>query len=402
MRTKRWMALALAAVAAAALVWVIARSRRSAAGAPSARGPDAQVRAAAVTVASAEQRDVPIYLDGIGSVAAFKTVTVKTQLDGRLDQVLFREGQPVRRGQVLAQIDPRPFQIQLEQAQGALHRDQAQLENARLVVERDRRLVAQKLIAQQQLDTDVAAAGQLEGAVQVDRAAIASAQLNLEYARITSPIDGVTGIRQVDPGNVVHPSDPGGIVIVTQIDPVAVLFTLPQDDLTPVAQELGRSGTLSVEVYARDGATLLGSGELGLIDNQINQATSTIRLKAVVPNPRHLLWPNQFVNARLRLTTRRDALVVPAVALQRGPAGAFVYVVGGDMTVSMRPVQVDLTQGEVAILAGGLRPGDRVVTDGQNQLRPGARVAPRQAPGGKNGLARVASDGGPPAASGNP
>jgi multidrug efflux system membrane fusion protein len=329
------------------------------------------------------RRDVPIYLEGLGNVVAFKTVTVKTQVDGRLEQVSFREGQPVRQGQVLAQIDPRPFQIQLQQARGALARDEAQLKNARVNVERDRQLIAQKLIPHQQLDTDTAAVGQLEGAVEIDRAAIGTAQLNLEYARIASPIDGVTGIRQVDPGNVVRAADASGIVVITQIDPAAVLFTLPQDHLTQVTQELAR-GALSVDVYSRDGGAQLGTGQLSLVDNQINQATSTLRLKAVVPNPKRRLWPNQFVNARLRLTVRKGALVVPAAAVQRGPAGTFVYVIGVDSTVSPRPVEIDTTEGDLALVASGVQDGERVVADGHNQLKPGSRVAVREP--GKSGV----------------
>lgn len=386
-RTGRRVAvLAVALVAAAAVVWgVRAHTTGARPAATPAHGPGSPPRAVPVAVAPVAQRDVPIYLEGLGNVTAFKTVTVKTQIDGRLDQVAFTEGRAVRRGDLLAQIDPRPYRIQLAQAQGALARDEAQLKNARLNVERDRELVAHKLIAQQQLDTDSAAAGQLEGTVQVDRAAIDAVLLNLDYTRITAPIDGVTGIRQVDPGNVVHAADPGGIVIVTQLDPIAIIFTLPQDQLTPVAQELVRTGTLPVDVTSRDGSTALGSGKLALIDNQINQATSTIRLKAEVPNPSHLLWPNQFVNVRLRLTTRKDALVVPVTALQRGPAGTFVYVVGADQTAAPRPIQVALTAGDVAIVASGVRPGERVVTDGQSQLRPGATVSAHEAappPGG--------------------
>jgi membrane fusion protein, multidrug efflux system len=365
-------------------------ARQATGGASPARSPDVQARPVSVSATRVERRDVPIFLDGLGNVTAFKTVTVKTQVDGRLDQVLFREGQAVRQGQVLAQIDPRPFQIQLHQAEGALARDEAQLKNARLNVERDRQLVAQKLIAQQQLDADVALAGQLEGAVQVDKAAIETARLNLDYARITAPLDGVTGIRVVDPGNVVHASDPNGIVVITQLDPIAVLFTLPQDQLTPVAEQLAR-GRMSVEAYSRDGSTLLGKGQLALIDNQINQATSTIRLKAIIPNPRRLLWPNQFVNVRLRLTTQAGALVMPATAVQRGPSGIFVYVIGSDSTVALRPIVLGSTQGDVAIVARGVQEGERVVVDGQNQLRPGSRVAPREA--GRPGGPKVAGDG---------
>jgi multidrug efflux system membrane fusion protein len=388
MRRGRVWLVAVAAVVATAVAWGIVRSRGAsrspadgrggatgggAAGA-GAGGPGARV--IPVTIAAAARRDVPIYLEGLGNVAAFRTVTVRTQVDGRLDAVLFQEGQLVRRGQVLARIDPRPFQAQLHQAEGALARDEAQLENVRLNVERDRELVAQKLVPQQQLDADVAAAGQLEGAVRMDHAALETARLNLDYARIVSPIDGVTGLRPIDAGNVVHPGDPGGIVVVTQLDPIAVVFTQPQDQLPAIAEQLAR-GKLAVDAFSRDGSTLLGSGELVAVDNQINATTATVRLKAILPNPRRVLWPNQFVNARLRLELRRGALVVPATALQRGPSGTFVYVAAADDTVASRPVSIDRVQGDVAIVASGLAEGDRVVVDGQNQLRPGAKVAPR-------------------------
>ena len=253
-------------------------------------------------------------------------------------------------------------------------------------------LATERLVPQQQADQQAAAVGQLEGARRVDEAAIATARLNPGYARITSPIDGVTGIRIVDAGNVVHAADSNGIVVVTQIDPIAVVFTLPQDQLTPVVTAQA-SGPLPVDAYARDGTTLLGQGRLEVIDNQINQATSTIRLKAELPNPRRLLWPNQFVNARLRLAVRRGALVMPPTAVQRGPAGTFVYVIGSDGTVAPRPVEIDTSQGDAVLVARGVEEGERVVVDGQNQLRPGSRVVtrePAKAPGG----VRVSSDGG--------
>jgi multidrug efflux system membrane fusion protein len=369
-----WVALGAAVFVCAALLALRGRSPGHGSTAPVS---GASLRPVPVAAAAVKREDVPVYLEGLGSVVAYKTVAVKPQVDGRLEQVLFREGQAVRRGDVLAQIDPRPFRIQLQQAQGALARDEAQLENARLNVQRDRELVAQKLIAPQQLDTDVATAGQFEGAVRIDRSAIATARLNLDYARIKSPIDGVTGIRQVDPGNVVHAADPNGIVVITQVDPIAVVFTLPQDELTAVATALA-SGPVAVDAFSGDGSTLLGSGRLELIDNQINQSTSTIRLKAILPNPRRLLWPNQFVNARLHLATRRGALVVPAQAVQRGPGGAFVYVIGPDMTASPRPVRVEATQGALAIVASGVAEGERVVAEGQNLLKPGSRVAVRE------------------------
>jgi multidrug efflux system membrane fusion protein len=391
---RRWLiAGTVAAVVIAAVVVVRQRTAPQAGG----RGPDpAASRAVPVAVAPVVRRDVPVYLDGLGNVAANATVSVKTQVDGRLDAVLFREGQAVRRGDVLAQIDPRPFQAALAQAEGALARDQAQLRNAQLNVARDRQLVAEKLIAQQQLDTDLAAAGQLEGAVRMDQAAIETARLNLSYARIVSPIDGVTGIRQVDPGNLVRASDTTGIVVVTQIDPIAVIFTLPQDQLGPVAEQQAR-GPLPVEAFSRDGSTLLGAGTLAVIDNQINAATSTIRLKALLPNPRHALWPNQFVNARLRLAVRKGALTVPVTAVQRGPSGVFVYALAGDGTAAQRPVTLEATQGDLALVAKGLEEGDRVVVEGQNQLRPGAKVVPREA-GAPAG--RPAGGGGAPGAAG--
>lgn len=339
-----------------------------------------------VLPATVVRRDVPVYLEGIGNVVAYKTVTVRSLVDGRLVQVLFSEGQAVRKGEVLAQIDPRPFQVQLHQAEGALARDRAQLENANLVVKRDKELVGKKLIAQQQLDSDQAIAGQTDGAVRIDQAAMRSARLNLDYARITSPVDGVTGVRLVDPGNVVHAADPGGIVVVTQLDPVAVIFNLPQDELPRISDQMAH-GKLAVEVYGRDGATALGKGELELIDNQINQATSTLRLKAIVPNPERHLWPNQFVKARLLLTTRKGALVVPASTLQRGPDGTFVYVIGTDQTVTVRPVEAVSPAGDLAVVDKGLSEGEMVVADGQNQLRPGSKVSVREsgAQGGGRG-----------------
>jgi membrane fusion protein, multidrug efflux system len=393
MTRRRWVMGAVGALAIVGVLWgVHRRSAVQPGGAGSATGERQPARAIPVAVATAARRDVPIFLEGLGTVVANKTVTVRPQVDGRLEAVLFREGQAVRRGDVLAQIDPRPFQAQLHQAEGALARDRAQLQNARLNVERDRQLVAQSLIAQQQLDTDLAAQGQLEGAVRMDQAAIETARLNVEYSRITSPIDGVTGIRVVDLGNVVRQTDQNGIVVVTQLDPIAVLFTLPQDELGPVAEALA-GGRLALDAYSRDGSTLLGTGELALIDNQINQATATIRLKALLPNPRRVLWPNQFVNARLHLRTRKGALVVPTLAVQRGPSGPYVYVVGRDDTVALRPVVLEATQGDLAVVAKGVEEGERVVVEGQNQLRPGARVVVRGAAQPKAG-APVARDGG--------
>ena len=375
MKGRRWLVVGLGVGVAAAAVWA-ARAHWSGAH-PAASGSGAQpTRVVPVVAVAVERRDVPVYLQGLGTVTALDTVTVRPQVDGRMDKVLFKEGETVHKGQVLAQIDPRPFRAQLHQAQGALARDQAQLSNAQVNVARDKALAAEGLVPRQQLDGDTALVSQYEGTIRVDQAAIETAQLNLDYTRITAPIDGVTGIRLIDAGNVVHAADPGGIVVITQLDPIAVLFALPQEELTPVAEEVAH-GKLTVDAYSRDGSTLLGSGDLSLIDNEINSSTSTIRLKAVLPNAQRLLWPNEFVNARLRLTTRRGALVVPAVAVQRGPTGTFVYVVAAGDTVAVRPVTLQGTEGDLAIVSQGVAEGERVVTDGQAELRPGSRVAPR-------------------------
>ena len=374
---RRWILAALGVVAVLAVaIWLVRRSDQKKA-AETAQA-QAQQRAVPVVTAQVQQRDLSIYLDGLGTVIAAKTITVRPQVDGRLDSVNFREGQVVRRGEVLAQIDPRPFQVQLEQGRGALTRDAAQLRTARLALARNLELLRDKLVSQQDVDNQEALVGQFQGAVRIDQAQIDSARLNLDYARITSPIDGVTGVRLVDPGNLVRASDANGIVVITQLDPVAVLFTLPQDYLPQVAQQMDL-GALAVEAYSRDGNAKLASGELLVIDNQINQNTATMRLKATFANPQRALWPNQFVKARLLLTVRKGSVVVPTTAVQRGPEGTFAYVVGPDQTVQPHPIEVELTQGDVAAIARGLSPGEVVVADGAAGLRPGAKVAPRPA-----------------------
>jgi len=388
-RRSPWLALGALAVVAIAAAWAIRRGA-PAGGAAAQAARDTAARPVPVAAAAAARRDIPLDLDGLGTVIAFRTVTVRPQVDGRLEQVLFQEGQAVKAGQVLSQIDPRPFQIQLKQAEGALARDQALLQSAHRDLERYHALASENLIAQQQADAQVATVGQLEGAVRIDQAAVDSAHLNLDYARITSPVDGVTGLRQVDPGNVVHASDPTGLVIVTQLDPIAVVFTLPQDQLPAVAAAMA-AGPLSVDVYGRDGNALVGSGRLEVVDNQINVATSTVKLKAVLPNPNHALWPNQFVKARLHVSVQKGALVVPATAVQRGPSGSFVYVIGADATATPRPVELGATPGDLVVLTRGVSEGEQVVVDGQSQLRAGSKVAVRDATTG-------AGPGGPAAA----
>jgi multidrug efflux system membrane fusion protein len=371
----------LAIVAVGLAVWgyfgLRARSQAAAAAAASANKAFSD-RVVPVLTAQVVQRDVPIWLEGLGSVAAFYTVTVKPQVDGRIDKVFFTEGQHVKKGDVLIQIDPRPFAIQLQSAQANLARDTANWKNAQLNEERYKTLRSQNLIPTQQLTDQEASVAQLAAQMQSDQAVIDSARLNLDYAHIRSPIDGVIGVRLVDPGNVVHATDANGLVVVTQLDPIAVFFTLPEDDLPSVSQAMS-AGPLVVEARSRDGDKSLGQGTLSVIDNEINQQTATIRLKAIFDNPKQLLWPNQFVKARLRLATRADATVVPAAVVQHGPQGTFAYVVGADSTAAVRSIVVDVVEGEVAIVTRGLSPGEQVVVEGQAQLRPGSRVAAKPA-----------------------
>jgi multidrug efflux system membrane fusion protein len=342
-----------------------------------------------VTIATVLQQDVPIWLEGLGTVTPIATVNVKTLVDGPLISVNFKEGQVVHKGDLLAQVDPRPFQIALHNAEAALVRDSAQLRDARLNLERYRTLRAGNLIAQQQFDDQQALVDQYAGTTQLDQAAIDSAKLNLDYSHIVSPIDGVTGVRLIDTGNIVHAADQTYIVVLTQIDPMAVLFTLPEDDLPRVQSHLAQ-GKIQAVAFARDGQTKLAEGELGLIDNEVNMTTATIRLKAFFPNKERMLWPSEFVKTRLLLSTKKDAITAPATAVQRGPTGTFVYVVGTDDKVSVQAVDVDSTQGDLAILAKGLQVGQRVVTDGQNQLKPGSKISTRDATAKPSGSAAPA------------
>jgi multidrug efflux system membrane fusion protein len=342
--------------------------------APSGEG-SASERVVPVQIATAEKEDLPVWIEGLGSVAAAQQVTVRTQVDGRLDKVLFVEGKTVKAGELLAQIDPRPFLVQLHTAQGALARDKAQVDAARKNYERYKGLAGQQLVAQQQVEEIGAQLGQFEGAIKMDLAQVEAAQLQLDYAQIKAPISGITGVRLVDAGNLVKASDATGLVVITAIDPAAVLFTIPQDRLPAVAAAAAK-GEVTVEVWNRDGSQMLSTGKLAVLDNQINQATSTLRLKALVPNPTRVLWPNAFVKAKMLVETRPGALLVPAVAVQRGPQGTFVYVVGADKTAQMKPVTVGLITGGRAVIEKGLEGGEKVVTEGQNQLRPGGKVEP--------------------------
>ncbi|MGO9123370.1 MAG: efflux RND transporter periplasmic adaptor subunit [Terriglobales bacterium] len=329
-------------------------------------------------MSTVERRDMPYYLTGLGSVSAFYTVNIKSRVDGQLEQVNFTEGQFVNKGDLLAVIDPRPYQVVLDQSQATLFRDQALLRDAQLNYERFKNLLqASGAMSQQQVDTQASLVDQLEGTVRNDQAAIENAKLNLVYCHITSPISGRVGLRLVDPGNMVHASDTNSLLVITQLQPIAVLFTLPEDNLPTVSQHMGQ-GTLQVEAYSRDDTTKLGSGKLETIDNQIDQTTGTGRLKAVFDNKDNQLWPNQFVNIRLLLEVRKDSTVIPAAAIQRGPQGTYVFVTKADNTVDIRPVTVAFTQDNLSNITSGLSPSETVVTDGQDKLQAGSKIEVRQ------------------------
>jgi multidrug efflux system membrane fusion protein len=293
-------------------------------------------------------------------------------------QVNFQEGQEVKAGELLILIDPRPYQVALAQAEANLQKDEAQLTNAKAQYERNKVLYDQGVIAKQDLDTMEASFGTFEGTIASDKAAIDNAKLNLTYCRIVSPVNGRVGLRQVDPGNYVTAAGGTPMLVITQLHPIAVVFTLPEDQLQEVAQQMHK-GPLEVDAYSRDDQQKLATGKLLTIDNQIDQTTGTAKLKAIFDNQENALWPNQFVNAHLLLEKRKNAITAPASAMQRGPDGSFVYVVDSNNTVQMRPVQVALTQGATAVISSGLKGGEKVVTDGQEKLQAGMRVAP-QAP----------------------
>lgn len=335
--------------------------------------------------------EIPIYFDGLGSVTAYYTVTVRSRVDGQLMNVTVHEGAFVQQGQLLAEIDPRPFQAQLEQAEGQMARDVATLENARLDLLRYETLVKQDAIPHQQLDTQRATVHQLEAAIKQDQASIDTARLQLVYAHITAPISGRIGLRLVDPGNIIHSSDTTGLLVITQLQPITVLFILPEDNLPPVLKKLRAGATLAVEAFNRDMSVHLASGYLKTPDNQIDPQTGTLRLKAVFANRQGVLYPNQFVNVRLLVERRRNAVIIPPVAIQRGQQGTFIYVVRSDGTVELRTVAIGVTESNSAEVTSGLRPGETVVTDSIDRLQPGAKVRIRE----QAGTAAVAGAEGP-------
>ena len=366
------------------LAWGVVSERRGGEPAPA---PEA----VPVTATPATRTDVPVSLQGIGTVQAYYSVTVHSRVDGQLDSVAFREGQEVHAGDRLAQIDPRPYQASLDQALAHKAQDLAQLVNSQRDLRRYTDLMANQAVPRQQVDTTRSQVAQFDAALKADDAAIEGAQVQLGYTTITSPIDGRVGIRQIDPGNIVHAADAGGIVVVTQVRPISVIFSLPEDELPAIAQAMER-GPLEVTALSRDGRRRLDQGRLELIDNLIDQTTGTIRLKATMPNRQGSLWPGQYVNAELLVEVRRQVVTVPAIAVQRGEKGRFVYVVGRDHDVQVRPVTVGQFNQGVAVIDNGLAPGDLVVTTGQYRLKSGTKVT--IATGAATGTASVARTGG--------
>ncbi len=331
-------------------------------------------RAQPVAAVPAKTGDINIVQDGLGTVMALKTVTVKARVDGQLQSVLFREGQLAQQGEVLAEIDPKPLQAQLSQVEGQLARDQALLANAHLDVERYRTLFAQDSVAKQQLDAQESLVHQFEGTVKADQGQVDNAKLQLGYTRITAPITGRLGLRQVDAGNMIHASDANGLVVITQIDPITVIFTIPQDNLQRVLKQLKAGEKLGVEAWDREQKVKLAAGFLLTVDNQIDVTTGTVKLKAQFPNPEANLFPNQFVNVRMVVDTVKGATLVPTAAVQRGSQGTIVYVVKEDKSVSMRPVKLGPVEGDNVAVESGIKPGDLVVVDGIDRLREGAKV----------------------------
>lgn len=341
---------------------------------PTAKPPP---RVIPVVTAVVKQRDLDLYLNGLGTVTALKTVTIRSRVEGELTRVAFTEGQMVQAGDLLVEIDKRPFEVQRDQAAGQLARDAAILKAAKLTLARYERLVATKSVTGQEVDDQRALVEQTEGIIRTDQALVANAELQLTYCRIVSPIDGRIGLRLVDAGNIVRANDPNGLAVITQLQPISLIFTIPQDDIFRVEKRMRDGHTLIVEAYDRDFRTKLATGTLLATDNQVDPATGTLRLKAIISHDDNALFPNQFVNTRLLVDTKRDAIVVPSAAVQRGPGSPFVYVVKSDETVEKRDVTIGPAEGSDTTIEYGVQPGEIVVTEGIDKLQDKARVATR-------------------------
>ncbi len=341
-----------------------------------AQGGHATAPSIPVVAAAVKKGDFGVYLSGLGAVTSLTTITVNSRVDGMLTNVLYREGQMVKKGDLLAEIDPRPYEAQLTQAEGALARDQALLENAKLDLKRYQDLVKKDLIATQQLDTQAALVHQYEGSVKNDQGLIDTAKLQLVYAHITSPISGRIGLRLMDPGNIVLAAnaESSGVAVITQLQPISVIFSLPEDNLSQIMGKLRSGARLTVEAFDREQKQKLATGTLLTVNNQIDPNTGTVKLKALFPNKNNELFPNQFVNARLIIEVKHDAVLVPPEAIQRGPQGAFVYVVKADQTAVLRPITLGIVQEGTASITSGLSAGELVVVDGADRLRDGSKV----------------------------
>src|SRR5579859_2112896 len=364
------------------------KSQDSSAAAPGGAGGSGKTKGAGggyavpVVVATAQSGDLPVYFNGLGTVTPLSTVTVHSRVDGQLISIAFKEGQFVQKGDLLAEIDPRPFQVQLEQAEGQLAKDQAARRDAEVNYERFKLLFKEGVIPQQQLDTQQAQVGQFDGAIKTDQGQIDNAKLQLTYCHITSPTSGRVGLRLVDAGNIIHATDANGLVVITQIQPISVVFSLPQDQLPPVYDKLRKGVQLEVDAFDRDNTYKITSGKLLTIDNQIDPTTGTYKLKSVFDNKDSALFPNQFVNVHLLVDTRKGLTLIPVPAIQRGPQGTYVYVVGQGNVVSIRPITIAQSTGDTAGLSAGLKPGEVVVTDGQDKLQDSSKVVPNASPTG--------------------
>jgi len=382
----RWWVWLVLLVLVAGVVWYY-RGRNSQADAPAAggKGPGGAAGMGApggfvvpVVVATAAKGDLPVFLNGLGNVTAFNTVTVRSRVDGQIVKINFTEGQFVREGDSLVEIDPRPYQVQLEQAQGQLAKDQAQLRDVQVDYERFKLLFQEGVIPKQQLDTQQAQVGTFEGAIKADNATIDNARLLITYSHITAPISGRVGLRLVDMGNMVHATDTNGLLVITQLQPIATLFSLPQDQLPQVMGRMKKGAPIVVEAYDRDNTTKLATGKLLTIDNQIDTTTGTYKLKAVFDNARNELFPNQFVNVHLLVDTKKNVVLVPTTAILRGPQGTYVFAVESDNKVKIHIVSLAEANGNITGVTSGLNSGDVVVTDGQDKLQEGSKVEPRQ------------------------